>query len=226
MYRKLMTACMALAAFAAFAVMPSIASATNDPDLTDSGGSSVPVGTKIKATSIGNLVMTDVNTNHLVTCSSAWMTGELTKNDGSNIEGNVESATFSGTGTNGECTSTFGGITVTTNVTNGIPYCMRSTATMETDEFQVRGGKCSEASREIRYTLDSTTIGECTYGRTAAVVGTYTTTPEDAVVHITHQKFEKKAGGFFCPGEGYLDFTFTLEKDTTPLTTTDPLYIS
>jgi hypothetical protein len=235
---------MALAAFVAFAVAPSVASAANSPVITHPTGTVLnPTGKTcgttsnaicIKGTNLGETIMRSAAEGGtvLTRCTTSVMTGALTKNENNTVEGNVTSATFSGSGSavNGvnECTGTFGNITVTTAVANGLPWCMRSTATMAEDEFQIRGGLCSVASREIRFILDSTTAGECTYGRTAAIIGRYTTdTPvnenSDAIVHITGQKFERKAGGFLCPTEGYLEMSFTLETDTEKA---EPLYFS
>ena len=54
MNRKLIaTACMAVAAFAALAIGPAIASATNDPLLTHPAGTAIKVGTKVEWTSLG-----------------------------------------------------------------------------------------------------------------------------------------------------------------------------
>lgn len=236
MHKKLITACMALAAFMALAVVPSIALAVNSPELREgtTNGVKAPPGTTILATNLGELIMTDSSGGILTRCNKATLTGTLTKNDGANIEGNVTKATFQGTGTKAagaedpECTGSFGNVTVTANpATNGLPWCIRSTEGMATDEFQVRGDECSKAEREIRFVLHSTTVGECTYGRAIPTIGTLTTdtpTATDAVVHIAAQKFDKKAGGFFCPGAGYLDFSFTIEKDTLPDETADPMW--
>jgi len=54
MTKKLILACMAIAAFAAF-VLPATASATNDPQLTDSFGT-VAVGSLIAGTNVGNTI--------------------------------------------------------------------------------------------------------------------------------------------------------------------------
>jgi hypothetical protein len=158
------------------------------------------------------------------------MTGTLTKNNGTEVEGNVTSATFSGTGSEGRCTASFGNSTVNPSpATNGLPWCIRSTPAMATDEVQIRGNECSKAARPIRFLLN-TAVGECAYERTTPVVGTYTTdTPihgnSDAVIHIFEQLFTGVAGtnGFFCPAEGLLDMTFTLETDTG---TAEPLFFS
>ena len=61
MYKKLITACMAIAAFAAF-VVPSTASATNDPQLTDTGG--LPKGAKIVGTNVGETLFTNTGWGH------------------------------------------------------------------------------------------------------------------------------------------------------------------
>jgi hypothetical protein len=227
MHKKLMTACMALVAFAALAVMPAVASATNDPDVTYPTGTLLAAGSTLKATNVGETLMTDTSGNVLTRCTAATMTGTLTKNNGTEVEGNVSSATFSGTGSEGRCTATFGNSTVDPKpATNGLPWCLRSTPAMATDEMQLRGNECSKAARPIRFLLN-TSVGECAYERASAVVGTYTTdlSGQDATVTVTKQLFSAVAGtnGFFCPAEGLLDMTFTLERDTE---TAEPLFVS
>lgn len=223
--RKLITACMALAAFLAFAVMPSVASATNDPDLTHPTGTLLATGAKIKGTNVGETLMTDASGNVLTRCTTAVMTGELVTNNGSEVQGSISSATFSGTGTGGECTSSFGGITVETTEGNGVPWCLRSGPNQETHKFEVRGNSCANKERGITFVLNSTTVGKCKYERASGnpITGTYTTHPEDAVLHISGVEFPREEGGFLCPAKGFLDMTFTLETDTP---TPEPLYIS
>lgn len=231
MAKKFITACMAVVAFAAFGVLPTFASAANSPQLTHPTGTLLAKGTKIKGTNIGETLMTDTSGNVLTRCTSATLTGELTKNESNTVEGNVSSAAFSGSGTEGRCTATFGDSIVNPNpATNGLPWCIRSTSTMAEDEVQIRGNACSSASRPIRFIL-TTSVGECAYERTTAIVGTYTTDTaannnSDAVVHISKQLFTLIGGGtsgFFCPSEGLLDMSFTLETDTS---TPEPLYFS
>jgi hypothetical protein len=220
----LITACMALAAFAAFAVAPSVASATNDPDVTHPTGTLLSVShaapAAITATNVGETLMTDANTNVLTRCTKAVMSGDLETNTGvGTVEATITSATFAGTGSSvggeTECTGTFGNITVTPNpATNGLPWCLRSTNAMVTDEFQLRGNGCTSASRAIRFVLDSTTVGECVYQRTASIPGTYTTHPASAnaaQLSVSHVEFPKLSGGFLCPAAGFLDMTFSLE---------------
>lgn len=227
MHRKLVIACMTMAAFAAFAGLPAIASATNDPDLTSPTGTLAAVGTQFLGTNIGETTSTDTNGNVLTTCTTARMTGTLTKNDGSNVEGNITSVTLTGTAAEGRCTGSFGNISYTfSSPTNGLPWCIRSTSIMATDEVQIRGNECAKAARPIRVILHSTTIGECVYERSAAIVGTYVTdtTGQDAVLNITKQVVTKFSGSFLCPSEVLYNLSMTLEKDTTA--SADPLYFS
>jgi hypothetical protein len=232
MSKKLITACMALFALAAFA-LPATASATNDPQLTHPTGSLATVGSKIDATSIGIQKMTDTSGNTLVECASATMTGTLRVNSASTVEGDIETTSFSGTGTNGDCTSSFGGITVHTNIgANGTPWCLRSTKPMVTNEFQVRGGKCSAVAQPITFVLTSSIAGTCKYSRSEAIKGTFTTHPSDAVLTLTgagatggtDTEFTKEEGGIFCPSNGTLDMSFTLETDNAAKA--EPTYIS
>jgi hypothetical protein len=223
MKRKLFAALMALAAFAAFAVIPSLASAR--PVLTHPTGTVIPINTKIRAHNVGETVMTTPFGN--VTCSTATMTGTLKKNNtAEGVEGEVTSATFAGTGAEvggeKECSSWTGGVTVTPNpATNGLPWCVKATGT--TDVGSISGGPCG-ASRPIRFALDFTSIGTCTYQRTEAATGTLTTHPEDAVIHLSNQVWSKFEGGALCPSEGKLDMSFTLETDAT--VNTEPIYFS
>jgi hypothetical protein len=208
MYKKLLMACMALSAFVALAV-PAIASA--GPVVTAPTGTNLAAGSPIEAKNVGELLMTDVNGNVLTECNSATMSGTLKTNSGTTVEGNVESAAFTGHATNGECTGSFGNVTVTANpATNGLPWCLRATSTMKADEFQLRGNSCSSAARPIRFVLHSTTVGECVYQRSGAVVGEYKTHPSAAQLTVVKQEFTRFSGSFLCPSAGYLDMTFNL----------------
>jgi hypothetical protein len=219
---KLIRACVAIAAFAAFAVLPTSAMALNDGVVESPTGTvltpthTVPI--PIKATSVGNLLMTDVNTNTLVTCQTATMEGELETNTGTssfNVEGTVTKASFNNHDGLG-CTGLGGRIHVNPSpATNGLPWCLRSTGTMKTHEFQVRGRGCTEEPRAIRFSLNVTALGlTCTYQRPAAIIGKYTTHPSDAVLSVSHVEFPRFESSVFCPAAGFLDMSFTLQRDT------------
>jgi hypothetical protein len=203
-----------VAAIMALAVVPAAASATNSPELTENG-TKVEPGKLIQATNVGNTLMTDANTNTLLSCEVATMTGSVTKNDGSNVEGNITDATFKNSASE-NCSGSIGSTKVTpTAATNGFPWCIRSTSTMATDEFQVRGNSCANLARPIRFVLDLPFGIVCTYQRTAAIPGTFTTGVGKTEMSISHVEFPLLEGGFGCPSAGYLDMKFTLETDGT-----------
>jgi hypothetical protein len=219
MSKKLITACMAIAAFAAFA-LPATASATNDPQLTE-GGTLVTGEPNIVGTA-SNTLFLDTSGNTLVTCSTAVMTGKLTKNSGSTVEGSITSAKFSGSGPvhshNGlnECTGTFGNAYITV----GVPLVIKSTPTMATDEFQVTG---TGAGGTVIFTIGSTTAGACEYQTNSSVKGDASTGGSEAKLTVRATAAGSGAklikGGFLCPSSGMLSMTFGLEtEDGTKLT--------
>ncbi len=216
--KKLISACMALAAFAAFA-LPATASATNDPTLTDPAGH-VKVGSLIKGTGTNTEFQTTAG-SALVTCSHAEFTGSVTRNDSGFVEGEITKYTFSGTGathpdTNDlECTGSFGnaGITITNT-----PLCIRSTPTMTTDTFTVKGGGCKK-NESVTFAILSTTAGTCEYTTTpSAITGTYSTSPSTATLTVDNTQngsgSERHSGGFLCPSSGKLKMSFALTTDT------------
>jgi hypothetical protein len=191
------------------------------PRLTNPVGVTLPAGTKIRARNVGEIKIT---TGFTMTCSSAEMTGTLQKNNGTEIEASIESASFTGTGTEGTCTSSFGNTEwVFNSATNGLPWCLRATAAMSADTFQLRGNNCAGASRPIRLVVQSTTVAECIYERKAAIEGTYTTHPEDAALKFTDSTLlEAEPRQATCPDETQMDATLTLEAEETG---THPMYI-
>jgi len=228
MSKKLIIACLAVFALAAFA-FPALASAANSPEVTHPTGTRLATGKLIDAHNVGNITLVSPSNGEvLTTCTSSTFTGELTKNDGSNVEGNIEASTFTGTGASGACTGIFGNFTVDTNIgTNGTPWCMRSTSTMNEDEFQIRGGKCSVEAHAITFVLTGPGFN-CRYSRTNALVGTGTTdTTGDAIVSFaagTGTEFTTEAtSGILCPSAGRLVGSWTLQTNTV---STEPLYIS
>lgn len=212
MSTKLIISCMAVAAF----VLPATASATNDPQLTD-GVTLVPTGTTIVSTA-AEVRFTTTEGAGLVTCTSAKMTGTLKANSGSKVEWEIlkGSALFQGTGAvhahNGlpECTGSFGNFYTTVPMA----LCIRSDATMVTDEYQVNGGACGTGGR-VKFIIGSTTAGACEYESTGAIKGTYTTGGSEAKLTTINTSAgsgsTKIAGGFLCPSSFALAMTFSLE---------------
>lgn len=152
-----------------------------------------------------------------VECTSSTLKASLTKNDSKNVEGTITSATFSGPGSGGDCTSTFGDFNLSAGPhTNDVPWCLRSTEKMATDAFHIRGGACDQAARAIRLVTNLTSLGsECVYERasTAPVVGTFTTGGTQASLTISEQGFAKLSGAFVCPSELKFDMAFNLETE-------------
>jgi len=260
MSKKLITVCLALFALAAFALP---ASASASPVITHPTGTVLnPENgecTNVKKTVCvtghnvsANTIFYNGSNVELLDCSKAVFTGYLRKNKENHIEGDIHTATFTGTGTQDpeesknmpECTGTNGlpNTTVTSNgtdpvgtkideedLTNGSPYCITASAGAN-DPFTLRGGTCSEAARAIQFVLKPTGLTKCVYSRAAGspITGTYTThSTGDAALIVTPSAattgFTKVEGGILCPAEGRLGMSITLETDNT---LTEPLYIS
>jgi hypothetical protein len=235
MHKKLITICLALVALAA-CVVPATAQATNKPTLTHPTGTVLAVASKFTATNIGESRILNTTGSTQLTCTVASMTGEITKNETGNVQGNITAASYGGTGTGGACTnpSPIGNFSVTAL---GLSWCLKSTSAMATDEFQIQGGKCTEAPRKVKF-LWKPSSGECEYESTSttAFKGTFTThSTGDAI--LTYPRTGHTATedtGFskirdttifqICPTSIATQMSFTLETDTT--TSSDPLYIS
>lgn len=226
--KNLLRATIAMAAFAALFVVPSVASAS--PELTSPTGTQAPVGTTFIGTNVKHgtapqqfLTTTPSGT---MTCATATITGEVVKNDGTHFVSRITTFQLSGTETNptsSHCAG-FGGSPTsvtpshTTNPShNGVaalPWCL--TASGVKDEFTLFGeveGNCTNGkTRPITILYENATIGSCTYQR-AQIVGTYTTHPADAVLSISGNQFTKVTGGVFCPASFEIHLGLTLTTD-------------
>lgn len=211
MQKKMMPACLAIMALAA---VPSLASA--NPILTKPTGTVMATGSAIKARNVGLLVFTTSVGN--LNCSTAILEETLTGNTtatGAKIE--ITSARFGGTGpiqtelAEPECTGDdIFGLNATFTPTLNVPWCL--TAPASTDVFTVIGGPCG-APRAIKFALDVTGIGTCSYSRTAAANGTLVTDGSGAnenTIAISEQAWVRNEGSFGCPSEGKLDTRFSL----------------
>jgi hypothetical protein len=226
MSKKLIGAFMALAAFAAFAVMPAVSSAS--PVITHPTGTKLATGVNIRAHLVnGDALLTGTSGETLVDCNSATITGKLTENSGTSFKGEITSAIYGGTGTQAsgepatECTSSIGNASVTALATTKSPWCLTSTTE---DKWHLTGGTCAASGGNLKFILVSTTIGTCEYESTEGPSGTFTThSTGDAILTVTKSGFKLINSNFFCPTSGTLDQSFTLETDSVP---TEPLYIS
>ena len=227
MSKKLMTGLLALVALAAMA-LPAAASAS--PELTAPTGTTAATGTKIQATNVG--VTKFIASGLTVECSIDKLTGTLTKNNGTEIDETIESASFKGTsGTGEECSSPYGAFNMTTNVGNGTPWCLRALQSFaNADEFQIRGNSCTNAPRGLTFVMDFPEMS-CQYQRTTTtglIKGGFATDPEDAILTITlaNSQFVGETGNPpLCPGSFALETKFTMETDPTA-GSTSPFYLS
>jgi hypothetical protein len=185
-------ACMALVAFAAMA-LPAIASAS--PVLT-SEGKTVPVGTSIFGTNTGETLFEG---GFNVKCTHAILTGSVSTNNGSEIAGEIPAgnASFTGTGSGGDCTSALGD----THPTVNSALCMESLS--GTDTVEVTG-----CGANVTFTLTVTGAATCKYS-TSHVIGTFITNAT-ATINLKEQPAKKEEGSFLCPGEGKLTMDFDL----------------
>jgi len=229
MSKKLITACMALMAFAAFA-LPAVARAENHPTLVENGVS-VEVGKLITGTNEGNTTFTSTTGNPQLECSTVKLTGKVTRNDSGIVEGTITTKDYSGTGAVNadnnlnECTGTsfFSGNSFVTVLGN---LCIRSTPAMVTDEFQIgtdpAGGNCSETNGKVKFIIGNTNAGECEYESTGLVKGDFTTSETKSVLTVrnTQEGSGSKLirGGFLCPSSGQLSMKYIMETDGTSTT--------
>ena len=218
--KKLNTTLLCAGALIAATIAPTGSSAS--PVLTHPTGTSLTAGAKVTITNIGMTRFKDSGGVTLFECVTALTTGPLVTNSGTLIGINIESVSTTGTAAEGRCTSSFGNLKYTTNVEGGLPWCLTGKSE---DKFEIRGGKCTEAARALKVTLDSTAVGECKYKKSTGELGTFTTDGTgDAVLTIVEQEFTKESGSFLCPAAYRVEAAMTMETDTA--VSADPLYIS
>lgn len=196
-----------LVAFAAFAIAPALASAS--PVLTKSGVA-LAVGSPVTGQS-SNVVLTTSSGN--ITCQTADLAGTVTQNNGTEVKGEITSASYTGTGTSGRCTSTISdllGGTVTAQFTvETLPHCIAVTA----GAAMISHINACTAGQNLRFTLHLFShlpgpIGTCTF-ESASVTTEYTTNGIAAALHATEQPFTSSSGGI-CPSVAKLDQDITL----------------
>lgn len=239
MHKKLITACLALVALAAFA-LPAAAQAANSPVLTHPTGTILGTTTKITATNVTSSTMNPTaGGSAQLTCTNVKMTGEVTTNTTGNVQGTITAAEFNNGSSTSPCTGFFNATVDPLGLGTGAGqgWCLKSTSAMGEDEFQVLGGKCSEAAKKIKFVLTNS-AGECEYESTGttAAKGNYTTdTTGDAILSVPRSGHTPTEDAGFtkirdttlfalCPSSSGLQMSLTLETDTNA--SNDPMYIS
>jgi len=229
MHNRIVAACVAVAAFAALAVIPSLASAS--PVVTESGArvkATTPdgVNTIIRGSTVGVQVLSTGLGN--VNCEKSTIEGELVKNTGTDFTATLTTFDYSGDDPEeAKCTtsiSDFAGGKVTAKVEVETPaFCLHSVSGV--DHVLIYGEVKTPVGKHCENTSDRTTIGfnliftthtggsfaTCTYQRpvTEPLTASYTTTTGDTLV-MTNQKFTKSAGGVLCPNTGEYTGTYTI----------------
>jgi hypothetical protein len=219
MHKKLMMACMAIAAFAAFVIAPA---ASASPVLTDitkiqdpNGG---PLTEVIDTLSVGASI-TGKNINGVtkftggfgVECEVAHLKGTVTKNTGTSFAGTIPvgSATFTNAG-GAACSSLLGPTTV--KVTSEV--CLESIP--KTDELTVDGCLVNNVTQPVTFDL---TAGGITCKYSANTLKGSFTTGSDVAKLKEQAASEEEPRQFFCPDTGSLDMEFTVTTtDGTPVT--------
>ncbi len=233
MHKRLIMACMAITAFAAFVVAPA---ASASPVLTHPTGTAYcPNGGTgstclVTGTNIGNWEF--MNGLGTFVCNSVTMTGNVTTNKENHIQIDITEAHFTGTGAGGDCTSPIGDFKLTTTVGNGVPYCLTAGGLLGADKFTARGNSCDKAQRSITFVLDFTNGPTCYYDRTTVVEGTFQTDTEaskDAVFSFSGAEWVKEKGEnetFLkpCVASYKMSGSWTLETDKAGAN--EPMFIS
>ncbi len=204
MHKKCVALCIGAVAVASFALAPALASAVV---LTDQTGV-VPNGTILRGTNTGILIWTG---GANIECSTSTWEGSVVENSGTSFKWNITGASFSGTGTAGDCTSALGATKVTAP---SLPWCLSSSKT--SDVFEIRGGKCSEGAKALTFAMDLTGTTTCTYS-TSSITGTFTTGGEKSEFKTEKQPFAGEAGNsFLCPASLQWEWLYVWETNVSP----------
>jgi hypothetical protein len=206
MSRKMIAGFISLVALVVFGAVPAMAFAS--PELQTSAGAKVAVGTEIKGTS-GNLVFTTAKGN--LECKESVLSGAVTENTGTHIQGTISKASFTAVG-GGKCATTIPG--VTTEITpENLPWCL---TTVGTNEWTLNGGDCT-SSKPIAFEAHIFFLGAkvttCTFSRTE-VTGSYNTNASPLKLKVgASQTFSYVAGNkeFCAEAGGTLTGEFTLK---------------
>jgi hypothetical protein len=224
MHKKILGIFAALVALAAFAIAPAMAAAS--PHLTE-GGTPVAVGSKVTATGMST---TEYSSGFMtIACNDYWMTGEVKKNNGTEIQGTIESASFNNKGASGtteDCSSSYGATKVTipglANEGGTQRWCIE--ATSETPgEATVQPHSCGGSGGSFTYVLDFTNIfGShliCRYTRSTNIPVTFTLGSDVVSLKGEPEFNREETSGSSCPATGKLkNMSFTLEADASPFT--------
>jgi hypothetical protein len=213
MNEKLLAICAVLFALAA---LPAMASAS--PVLTENG-LAVATGKTVKAVNIGDV--TFGSASERIECQSSELKGTVRTNSGKLIEGQVESSTFTGVGSESRCTTTWFG-SPAFSVTSPQSMCLSSSVL---GSGKLLNGTCP-SSGSFTFTLHNSLLGTCRYRAVSDQVAfIYNTGSTPLHITVTNQVFNRvdNGSGGSCnglyPASGNLNATYKV-------TTTDGTNLS
>lgn len=215
MHHKIFAAGVAMLAFAAFTVVPSVASAAS-PELVNKAGKAVAKGAAIKTES-SNLVLSSAKGN--IECEKNVLEGTVTKNEakGEAIEAEFTTGSFTGKAEAGKttCKTTIKPYTGVELTSENMNWCFKTTSSGVNMNWEL---KTCTAGKEVLWRAQFYESGAprltCTYGKTA-VTGTYNT-PNTEKGEKTHsivganESFTRIFGTESCPPNMTLSGEFGL----------------
>jgi len=190
MREKIILACMAIAALAAFAPT---ASATNLKE----AGTTLSTGASVTGKNVGIVLFTAGNLT--VSCTAAHLPGTVAADAAGIIKTEVAAGatSFTGTGPGGDCTSPLGNVKPTVN----------SKLCLEVANSDV--AKVTGCGANVTFTLVVTNVVSCRY-QAATISGEITTVPNNAEINFFEQPVNEEGGLALCPDIGKLDMEFVL----------------
>jgi hypothetical protein len=225
MHGKILEICVSLLALGALAVAPSMASASvTTRDTVNGVDTTLAVGAHVIGDSTGTMLIN--GSFGTFECNENVLTGTVAKNNGTEVQETIEAAyvqsNFTTEGT--KCRSTLGNVTVTipalTNAGGKSHWCIRTVP--GTDNWEMWGNSCGTepGSGELTIAFDFSSM-TCSYKRTKAVHGTFTTDAgkhEPATLKLSEEPefTTDTSSSIFCPANWKLkefDFDFYTDSD-------------
>jgi hypothetical protein len=202
MSKRFLVAFLALLVCAVFAP-----AASASPVLTEEG-KTIATGTTVTAQSEGPIYRTDFGANY--ECQKSDMHGTVVKNNGSLIELEISSVSFTGV-LGGGCE----GVNADNLKAGNLPWCLR-VGTEPGHSFTLSGGKCSEAAKPITLTTTLKFV-TCHYVAETLFTGTYSTNTPGAGLTTATERFKVESGPACRPFD--LDpIKYNLSTATSPFT--------
>jgi hypothetical protein len=246
MHKKIMVACFAVAAFAAFAIAPATSSAHWLKETVGGQPIIIPAGAKVVAYSEeGQPARFQGSNGWFVECDENILTGSVHANHdvNGNVQITIEDVWFQGHEPETQCTSTMGPAKVTipavTNFGGGAHWCIKTL--IGTDKFLLEPHNCTGVGGSFTFVVHMGGL-KCAFERKENMEGTFTTGDvgnQPVTFKLNpNQKFVTDLAAehsFLCPPEWTLNnVLFQLYTDTgptsnqyrNPVDTVDPVFMT